>query len=314
MSVDEKSKVYLIGAGPGNPNLLTKKAERCIKKAEVILYDRLVNPLILQYAPADAEFIDVGKKPYAKHIQQDEINLKIVEAAKKYQTVIRLKGGDPAIFGRVTEEVNTLKDYGIEYEIVPGVTSASAAVATMDLGLTMRSVAPSVTFSTGHFKDSINQETDIRNLINGGTLAIYMGIKRLGRIIDQITAYTSEDYSIAIVFNATCHNQRVIIGKLSTIEHQLQQHELEGEPGICILGAIVDYIDKDKVLKQEHERNLDDSLYVIKGSKEDVLLKAEELSETGYRCIVHVDESYHPSQQQLYTQIINNNKIKYINL
>ena len=184
----------------------------------------------------------------------------------------------------------------------------------MDLGLTMRSVAPSVTFSTGHFKDSINQETDIRNLINGGTLAIYMGIKRLGRIIDRITAYTSEDYSIAIVFNATCHNQRVIIGKLSTIEHQLQQHELEGEPGICILGAIVDYIDKDKVLKQEHERNLDDSLYVIKGSKEDALLKAEELSETGYRCIVHVDESYHPSQQQLYTQIINNNKIKYINL
>ena len=82
--------------------------------------------------------------------------------------------------------------------------------------------------------------------------------------------------------------------------------------GICILGAIVDYIDKDKVLKQEHERNLDDSLYVIKGSKEDALLK--ELSETGYRCIVHVDESYHPSQQQLYTQIINNNKIKYINL
>ena len=89
------------------------------------------------------------------------------------------------IFGRVTEEVNTLKDYGIEYEIVPGVTSS--AVATMDLGLTMRLVAPSVTFSTGHFKDSINQETDIRNLINGGTLAIYMGIKRLGRIIDQIT-------------------------------------------------------------------------------------------------------------------------------
>ena len=114
-----------------------------------------------------------------------------------------------SIFGRVTEEVNTLKDYGIEYEIVPGVT---CSCATMDLGLTMRLVAPSVTFSTGHFKDSINQETDIRNLINGGTLAIYMGIKRLGRIIDQITAYTSEDYSIAIVFNATCHNQRVIIG------------------------------------------------------------------------------------------------------
>lgn len=314
MSINEKAKVYLIGAGPGNPNLLTKKAERCIKKADVILYDRLVNPLILQYAPADAEIIDVGKKPYAKHIQQDEINLKIVEATKKYQTVIRLKGGDPAIFGRVTEEVNTLKDYGINYEIIPGVTSASAAVATMDLGLTMRAVASSVTFSTGHFKDSINQETDIRNLINGGTLAIYMGIKRLGRIIEQIKAYTMEDYSIAIVFNATCYNQRVVIGKLSTIEQQLQHLNLEGEPGICILGDIVNHIDKNEVMVQEHESNEDDTIYVIHGSKEDALLKAEELAEIGHRCLLHIDESYHPSQQQLYKQMIHNNKIKYIHL
>ncbi|MCJ1667397.1 uroporphyrinogen-III C-methyltransferase [Staphylococcus sp. NRL 19/737] len=310
MSVNEEAKVYLIGAGPGNPNLLTKKAERILRKADVILYDRLVNPMIIQYAPPSAEVIDVGKKPYAKHIQQEEINLKIVEATKRHRIVVRLKGGDPAIFGRVTEEIDTLKAHGIAYEIVPGVTSASAAVANMDIGLTMRSIAPSVTFSTGHFKDSINHETDIRNLINGGTLAIYMGIKRLGHIIKQITAYTKEDYSIAIVFNATCYNQEVIIGKLSTIEAQLQQLNLESEPGICILGAMVDYIDKDKV--EQHEAQHDETLYVITGPKDKAMLTAEDFSEKGQRCLLAYDDHHHVSQQRLYQSIIDNHHSKFI--
>ena len=193
MSITYPGTVYLIGAGPGNPNLLTKKAERLIRAADVILFDRLVNPFILQYASSQTKVINVGKKPYCKHIQQEEINQKIVEAAKQYRCVVRLKGGDPAIFGRITEEVQTLENHHIHYEIVPGVTSASAAVATMNMGLTMRSIAPSVTFSTGHFKDSVKHDTDIRNLINGGTLAIYMGVKRLGQIIKQIESYTNED-------------------------------------------------------------------------------------------------------------------------
>lgn len=310
MSIDSGNKVYLIGAGPGNPNLLTKKAERLIRKADVILYDRLVNPLILQYAPATTEVIDVGKKPYVKHIQQDDINLKIVEAAQKHQTVVRLKGGDPAIFGRVTEEANTLKQYNIAYEIVPGVTSASAAVATMDLGLTMRAVAPSVTFSTGHFKNSSNHDTDIRNLLNGGTLAIYMGVKRLGNIIQQISQFTDEDYSIAIVFNATCYNQKVVTGKLSNIEHQLQQLQLDGEPGICILGAIIDYIDVEHLVGSNY--SFDDTLYIIKGSKEDVLVEAEIRSDRGQRCLVDYGAQYHSSQEQVYQRIIETNNIKYI--
>ncbi|MGA4514850.1 uroporphyrin-III C-methyltransferase [Staphylococcus caledonicus] len=309
MSIDSGNKVYLIGAGPGNPNLLTKKAERLIRKADVILYDRLVNPLILQYAPATTEVIDVGKKPYVKHIQQDDINLKIVEAAQKHQTVVRLKGGDPAIFGRVTEEVNTLKQYNISYEIVPGVTSASAAVATMDLGLTMRAVAPSVTFSTGHFKNSSNHDTDIRNLLNGGTLAIYMGVKRLGNIIQQISQFTDEDYSIAVVFNATCYNQKVVTGKLSNIEHQLQL-QLDGEPGICILGAIIDYIDVEHIVDSNY--SFDDTLYIIKGSKEDVLIEAEIRSDRGQRCLVDYGAQYHSSQEQVYQHIIETNNIKYI--
>lgn len=312
MSVDSMGKVYLVGAGPGNPNLLTKKAEKLIRAADVILYDRLVNPLILQYAPPHTEMIDVGKKPYFKHIQQDEINMKMVQMAKKYHCVIRLKGGDPAIFGRVTEEITTLKAYGIEHEIVPGVTSASAAVASLNTGLTMRSIVPSVTFSTGHFKDSSNREADIRNLINGGTLAIYMGIKRLGHIIEQITAYTNEDYPIAIVFNATCYNQQVVTGYLSTIEETLSQTHFDGQPGICILGSLVKYIDQSNFNMEKMAEDVMPTLYLIKGDKELALRKAEELYEEGKQCLLDYDEQYHPSQQTIYQNLINQYHIEYI--
>ncbi|MBL7573674.1 uroporphyrinogen-III C-methyltransferase [Staphylococcus saccharolyticus] len=309
MSVELPGTVYLIGAGPGNPNLLTKKAERLIKKADVILYDRLVNPLILQYASPETKVINVGKKPYFKHIQQEEINLKIVEAAKHYQYVVRLKGGDPAIFGRITEEVHTLAKHQINYKIVPGVTSASAAVASMNMGLTMRSIAPSVTFSTGHFKDSIDHDTDIRNLINGGTLAIYMGIKRLGHILKQIETYTDEDYPIAIVFNASCFNQQIITGTLSTIEHELTLHHLDGRPGICILGHLISYFDNTSIRKHEI---LSHKYYVIKGDKPLALAKAEELYEDGYQCLIDFDHHYHVSQQHLYNELLQHKEIEYI--
>ena len=310
MSLKSMGKVYLIGAGPGNPNLLTKKAERIIRNADVILYDRLVNPLILQYSSFQTELIDVGKKPYCKHIQQEDINLKIVQMAEKYQCVVRLKGGDPAIFGRVTEEINTLKSYGIEHEIIPGVTSASAAVAPLNIGLTMRGIAPSVTFSTGHFKESTNKDIDIRNLMNGGTLAIYMGIKRLGAIIEQIKNYTSEDYPIAIVFNATCYNQKVITGKLSTIEQLLNEDNSEGQPGICILGPLVNEIDK-MVLDSTME-DVNHILYVINGDKENAMLKAEALYEEGKNCLLNFDNSYHHTQQVLYKNIMDQHDISYI--
>lgn len=300
----EVGKVYLIGAGPGNPNLLTKQAD-------VILYDRLVNPLILQYAKPTTEIIDVGKKPYTKHIQQEDINLKIVEATKKYKVVVRLKGGDPAIFGRVTEEIDFLKQHKISYVIVPGVTSASAAVASLDLGLMMHSVAPSVTFSTGHFKDDIEQDMDIRNLANGGTLAIYMGIKRLSHIINQIRRYTKEDYDIAVIFNATCYNETIVVGKLSTIEHQLSKLNVKQDPGICILGHIINYIDYEKIIHSNITIN--ETLYIIKGNKSLALLKAEDLSQKHLKCLVQHDETYHSSQKYLYDSIIKkHHNIEYI--
>ncbi len=219
------------------------------------------------------------------------------------------KGGDPAIFGRITEEVQTLENHHIHYEIVPGVTSASAAVATMNMGLTMRSIAPSVTFSTGHFKDSVKHDTDIRNLINGGTLAIYMGVKRLGQIIKQIESYTNEDYPIAIVFNASCYNEKIVIGHLSTIEEQLASQKLEGHPGICILGNILDDINRTLLNNNEIDKG---NLYLIKGDKERAIAKAETLYDEGIQCLIDFDHSYHISQQNVYNEMIKHKSIKKI--
>lgn len=304
MSLIDYGKVYLIGAGPGNPNYLTKKAERLIQQADIILVDRLVNPLILQYAKPNIEIIDVGKKPYAKHIQQQNINEQIIEAARHHQLVVRLKGGDPAIFGRVQEEIDALNEHGIQFEIVPGVTSASAAVATMNTGLTMRTIAKSVTFSTGHFKDSEENEVDISNLINGGTLAIYMGIKRLGKIIEQIKRYTDIDYPIAIVFNASCFNEFVVTGYLSNIIQRLEQHHVEAKPGICIIGDVGEYVDYSRQTWPEHR-----PFYVINGEQQEALEICEYLYDKGFGCMINPNQSrhidYHPSQRTFYQNFIN---------
>lgn len=303
MSVEEYGKVYLIGAGPGNPNYLTKKAERLIREADVILYDRLVNPLILQYANLTTEIIDVGKKPYAKHIQQEKINDCIVEAARRYNKVVRLKGGDPAIFGRVQEEVDTLNEHHIAFEIVPGVTSASAAVATMQTGLTMRTVAKSVTFSTGHFKDSEENEVDVNSLVNGGTLAIYMGVKRLGKIITQIQQCTDIDYPIAIVFQASCFNEFVVKGRLSNIISKLQHYSIEAKPGICIIGEVVGYTENTPKSYDPMKQ-----FYVVSGSKHDALMLCEHLYDEGYGCLLNPNNTsngtYHSSQYDYYDAFI----------
>lgn len=307
MSIANGGKVYLVGAGPGNPNLLTKQAERLIREADIILYDRLVNPLILQYASEKAVFVNVGKKPYHKHIQQVQINHKMIAAAHQYKHVVRLKGGDPAIFGRVYEELEALKQQAIEVEIVPGITSASAAAATMNVGLTMRQVAPSVTFSTGHFKDDVSNETDIRNLHNGGTLAIYMGVKCLGHIIQQITAVSTEDYPIAVIFNASWYNETTVIGRLSTIEAQLTKINLEGQPGICLVGPIVEH------MSQIPKANSRDSiLKILVGEKEQALIQAEHLADIGTPCLIQPSKTAHQSQHDLFQHIIAQHQCDYI--
>lgn len=298
MSINEYGTVYLVGAGPGNPSLLTKRAQRLIENADIILYDRLVNPFILQYAKPEIEIVDVGKKPYTKHIQQESINQKTIEAASKHHHVVRLKGGDPAIFGRVQEEVEALNKLNIDFEIVPGVTSASAAAQSMNLGLTMRSIAKNVTFSTGHFKDSKDNDVDISTLLNKGTLAVYMGVKRLPRIIKQIRQYTSYDYPIAIVFRALLFDEKILTGNISNIEQKLTQYNVEGLPGICIIGDIINYS-----LPQNKAKHTE-IIYIVKGNRNHALEKCELLYEQGYGSMIEVDETYHYSQQALYKSVL----------
>ena len=300
MHLVESGKVYLVGAGPGNPTLLTRKAEQLIRCADIILYDRLVNPFILQLAKPESEIIDVGKRPYQKHIQQSEINEQIISAAQHHSCVVRLKGGDPAIFGRVQEEAVALSVQRIPFEIVPGITSVSAAAAKMGIGLTARNVAKAITFTTAsHCKGQV-EALDLHSLMHGDTLAIYMGIKRLPQIVKQIYQETKIDFPIAIFYNVSTYHEQMISGHLTTIIKQVEAQDLEMTPGIIIIGKVMD-------MANEMFRNIDNTKrknYLISGKRSLAIEKAFELYAAGHYCLIKIDsqQSYHKSQFKLYEQ------------
>ncbi|MGN5882876.1 uroporphyrinogen-III C-methyltransferase [Staphylococcus simulans] len=301
MAVSTTGHVYLVGAGPGNPNLLTRKAEHLIRTADIVLYDRLVNPFILQLAAPGIEIVDVGKKPYSRHIQQGEINDIIVEAAYKHQKVVRLKGGDPAIFARVQEEVEVLKSHQIPCEIVPGITTASAAAAALGIGLTSRNISKSVTFTTGSFKDSQEQEIDIASLIDGGTLAIYMGIKRLHTIISQIYKQVGKDYPICAIFNVSYSNQVVIQGKLSTIEDDVREAAPDDAPGILLVGDAMALTDGPTFIETDHLPEYFGKQCIVTGDREAAINKAFEIYDAGGYAMIdpNTGDEYHQSQLDL---------------
>ena len=294
-------KVYLIGAGPGHPCLLTKKAERCLQKADVILYDQLVHPFLLHLSSPETEWIHVGKTPYTKYIKQERINQLIVEKAQTAQTIVRLKGGDPAIFGRVAEEVETLRAHHIDYEIVPGITAASAAVSQLGKGLTERNVSTNITFTTGHFKNNEENEIDMTTLEHGGTLAIYMGIKRLPRLMHYIKNKMGIDFPVAIVFNATHPNQRVISGTVNTIVEQIEMLPERLGPGVTIVGQVVRDVQTDVA---NTSRNYETVL--IRGERLEAIARAFDYFEAGHQVVID-DRHYsdlHASQIEKITQLI----------
>ncbi|MTV21750.1 uroporphyrinogen-III C-methyltransferase [Staphylococcus delphini] len=289
------TKVYLVGAGPGNPCLLTKKAEGCIQKADVILYDQLVNPFLLQLSRPDAEWIHVGKTPYTRTTKQARINALLVEKAQTAQVVVRLKGGDPAIFGRVTEEVDTLRAHEIPFEIVPGVTAASAAMSQLGRGLTERGVATHITFTTGHFKNNEENDIDLKTLANDGTLAIYMGIKRLPELMRTIQQQIGIDFPVAIIFNATRVNQHVVTGTVTTIVDRIASLPERMGPGITIVGHVVRDLDEtvwDSVA--------DFDTVLIKGERQRAIEVAYEWAEAGHAVLID-DRDFsdlHPTQEE----------------
>ncbi|MCL1090656.1 uroporphyrinogen-III C-methyltransferase [Shewanella profunda] len=234
-----KGKVWLVGAGPGDVELLTLKAWRILKTADAVLYDALVSQDILDLIPKDAEKIAVGKRAGKHSAAQDEINQLLVTKAYTRKNVVRLKGGDPFIFGRGGEELQTLVEAGVEFEVVPGITAASGTSAYAGIPLTHRDYAQGVTFITGHCQLE-TRPMDWQGYANSNnTLVVYMGILNAG-IIRQglMNAGRSSDTPVAIVSKATTKEQRRFIGRLGELEQLAADPELQ-MPALMIIGEVV---------------------------------------------------------------------------
>lgn len=240
----QPGKVFITGAGPGDSQLLTLRAKAVIEQADTILYDNLVNLEILDWAKPGVEKLFVGKLPYCSVITQETINQCMVDRALEGKQVVRLKGGDPMIFGRGAEEAVFLKANGIEFEIVPGVTSALAAGAYSGIPMTHRDASQMVLFVTGHTKKGkktgLNFDWPLLAAFEG-TIVFYMGVKNIGEIANHLVkAGKAVDSLVAVVENGSLPQQKVVTGNLATIGKEVEMAGI-GTPALIILGEVVKY-------------------------------------------------------------------------
>lgn len=238
-SIVVQGEVFLVGAGPGDPDLLTLKALRLMQEADVVLYDRLVSKEIMARVRPDAEKINVGKERSNHLVPQEEINDLLVRLAQEGKKVLRLKGGDPFIFGRGGEEIDRLAEARIPFQVIPGITAASGCACYAGIPLTHRDCSQSVRFVTGHLKnDTI--DLDWPNLANENqTVVFYMGLVGLDTICEQLIVHgMSADMPIALVQQGTTPNQKVVIGTLKTMPAIVKMTEVQA-PTIIIVGRVV---------------------------------------------------------------------------
>ena len=230
--------VSLVGAGPGDPELLTLRAARALREADVIVYDKLVDPAVLEYARRDARRIFVGKSKGDHTLPQAEINALLVTEARAGRHVVRLKGGDPFVFGRGGEELDALVAEGVRVEVVPGITAATGCAAYAGFPLTHRDHAASVVFVSGHSKDGLS-DLDWRALANPRqTIVVYMGVSAEGEVAGKlIDAGLGASTPIAIVENGTRWDQRVIKGALREAADLIRSHGVAG-PALLVIGEV----------------------------------------------------------------------------
>lgn len=236
---EKMGQVFLVGAGPGDPDLLTFRALRLMQLADVVVHDRLIGEGVLNLVRRDAERVYVGKRPRDHTLPQEEISQLLVRLAKEGKRVLRLKGGDPFIFGRGGEEIETLAAEGVPFQVVPGITAASGCASYAGIPLTHRDHAQSCVFVTAHGRDGVI-DLDWTSLLRPKqTVAIYMGLGSLERVADEFIARgANPDLPAAVVDNGTRSNQKVVTAPLSTIAAEASKAELKG-PALVIIGSVV---------------------------------------------------------------------------
>ena len=248
-----KGKVFLVGAGPGDPKLITVRGLQCIEQSDVIVYDRLASPRLLCNAKPGAELIYVGKLPDRHTMKQEDINKLLVKLALQGKVVTRLKGGDPTVFGRVGEEAELLYDNGVEFEIVPGITSAIAVPAYAGIPVTHRDLASSFSIVTGHESpDKLDRSIYWDKVTNAtGTLIFLMGVAKIGYIAEQLIRHgKSPQTPVALIRWGTLPEQRTVVGTLETIEQVVLQANFQ-PPAVIVVGDVV--LKRDKLMWYERK-------------------------------------------------------------
>lgn len=252
----ELGEVYLVGAGPGDPDLLTFKALRLMQQADVVLFDRLVSQPVINLCRRDAEFINVGKARSEHTVPQDDINQLLVDYAKKGHRVLRLKGGDPFIFGRGGEEIETLAENGVPFQVVPGITAASGCSSYAGIPLTHRDYAQSVRFVTGHLKNNTSDLPWSELAYENQTIVFYMGLMGLPVITSQLIKHgMPEKTPIALVQQGTTPNQKVVIATLGTMVETIKKQPVS-PPTLIIVGQVVNLHGRLKWFNPNQDLNL----------------------------------------------------------
>lgn len=234
----KKAKLTLVGAGPGDPDLITIKGIKALAAAEIVLYDALVNPALLEHVPEDAPRIFVGKRGGIDHCDQQEINDLIVRCALQYGNVVRLKGGDPFVFGRGAEEIEYAERFGIETHVIPGVSSAIAVPAAQKIPLTIRGVNESFWVITGTTKDHTLSEDLKLAAKSSATVIILMGMKNLQGIVETFAENGKEDMPAAIIQNGSLPGEKIAAGAVSRLVDLAIENGM-GSPAVIVVGEVV---------------------------------------------------------------------------